>query len=424
MKTQSTHAHFTSDYKPTKTCFCLQQNVHPLQGNQHTSAFHQSFHMPHFYHQSHAAPPRLFHMPPPTVMPPLTSPTVQPKFAFEPYTRGSMEVAKEPLEHLRYLAERYKSSSGLSEPLNLSVRAPKREAPSGPASSFAPPPSVKNPKFLNKPSPLYSPPVHKVARSERCESPINVDGEAESSPTHQSAFSRLSGERRSSPKTSEPAAQLRERWAESPEARGAAFNPLLSAAVPRENHKGEMEIEIPLSVFQKWLRLCNFPEQRRPPDCQREQHSPQEGRSDSEALHPNSPMAEDLSTQRPASSPHQRHHLTGRNPFSSYNLPPSLGVPHGAASLDGKHPTDRHRDVPWPHAAAKFPDGWGAREGRTSSSDRSRVQQSREASSSYGEGGDTSPPAVLFLNSSGSAPLLQLTSDEVMKLKKIISSSS
>lgn len=370
-------------------------------------------------------------------MPPLTPPTVQPKFAFEPCTRGPVEVAKEPLEHLRYLAERYKSSSGLSEPLNLSVKAPKREAPSGLASSFAPPPSVKNPKFLNKPSPLYSTLVPKVSGSERCESPVGIDGEAVSGQTRQLACSPLTGVRPSSAKTSDPAAQLRERRAESPEAMGAAFNPL-TAGLPRENHKGEMEIEIPLSVFQKWLRLCKFPEQRRPPDCQREQHSPQKGRSESEVPHQNMtlsvnpPMAEDLSTRRPASSPHHRHHQTGHNPFSSYNLPPSLGVPHGASSLDVKHLIDRHRDVPRPYVAAvKFPDGWGAHAQRTSSSDPSRVQQSREASRSYGEDGcqrkersDTSPPAVLLLNSSSSAPLLQLTSDEVMKLKKIISSSS
>lgn len=390
--------------------------------------------MPHFYHQSHAAPPPLFHMPP-TVMPRLTPPVVQPKFDFEPYDRRSVEVAKEPLEHLRYLAERYKSSSGLSEPLNLSVRAPKREAPTGLASSFAPP-SVKKPRFLNKPSPLYSPPVPKVARSERCEVPSDIDNEAVTSPTQPSALSPPSGEKLSPPKTSDLVAQPRERWAESPEARGAPFNRLLSATLPRENHRGEMEIEIPLSVFQKWLQLCKFPEQRRHSDSHREQHCALGGRVDSEAPHQNFPlqvnplMAEDLSLRRPASSPHHRHHQTGHNPFSSYNPQPSVGVPLCPSSLDGKH---QHCDAPRPHAAAaaKFPDVWGAREQRTSSSDLSRVQQCREASRSYGEEAcqrkersDSSPPAVLFLNSSGSTPLLQLTSDEVMKLKKIISSSS
>lgn len=406
----------------------LPQNVHPLQSNQYRSAFHQPFPMPHFYHQTHAGPPR--------VLPPLTPAALQPKFTFEPYARSPVEEAKEPLEHLRYLAERYKSTSGLSEPLNLSVRAPKREAPGGSASSFAPPPSVKNPKFLNKPSPLYCPTVPKVARSERSEAQAEADGEAASSPTRQSTFSPQPGERQSSPKTSGPPPQPRERRAEGPEARGHGFNPLLTAGLPRENQKGEMEIEIPLSVFQKWLRLCKFPEQRRPPDHEREQHSTQGGRSDSEApqnltFRVNPPTPEDLSTRRPASGHHHRPHLTGHNLFGSYNSPPLLGFPHGPSSSAGKHPIDQHRDVPRPYGAAKFPDGFDAREQRTSNTDPPKVQQSREACRSYGkdapqrkEHAETSPPAVLFLNSSGSSPLLQLTSDEVRKLKKIISSSS
>lgn len=391
--------------------------------------------MPHFYHQTHAGPPPLFHMPPP-VLSPLTPAALQPKFPFEPYARSPVEEAKEPLEHLRYLAERYKRTSGLSEPLNLSVRAPKREAPGGSASSFALPPSVKNPKFLNKPSPLYSPPVPKVARSERSEAQAEADGEAASSPTRQSTFSPQPGEGQSSPKTSGPPPQPRERRAEGPEARGHGFNPLLTAGLPRENQKGEMEIEIPLSVFQKWLRLCKFPEQRRPPDHEREQHSTQGGHSDSEApqnltFRVNPPTPEDLSTRRPASGHHHRPHLTGHNLFGSYNSPPLLGFPHGPSSSAGKHPIDRLRDVPRPYGAAKFPDGFDAREQRTSNTDPPRVQQSREACRSYGkdapqrkERAETSPPAVLFLNSSGSSPLLQLTSDEVRKLKKIISSSS
>lgn len=414
-------------------CFCFEQNVHALQSNQHSSAFHRPFPLPHFYHPSHAAPPPLFHMSP-TVMPPLSPPAVQPKFTFEPYTRNTVEVAKEPLEHLRYLAERYKSSSGLSEPLNLSVRAPKREAPSGLASSFAPPLSFKNPKFLNKPSPLYSHPVPKVARSEQCEAP--VDGEEVSG---QSTLSPPSSEKQSSPKTSDPVAQPSERRAGSPDARGAPFNRLLTAALPRENHKGEMEIEIPLSVFQKWLQLCKFSEQRRPPDSQREQHSLQRGalhtgEGPNQNLTPqvNPLMAEDLSLKRPASGAQQRHHQTGRYPFSSYNPQPPLGVSQGPSSLDGKHQMQQHRDVPRPPATTvKFPDGLSACEQRISSSDPLRVQQCREVSRSYREDicqrkerSDTSPPAVLFLNSSGSSPLLQLTSDEVMKLKKIISNSS
>ncbi|KAJ3605094.1 hypothetical protein NHX12_027144 [Muraenolepis orangiensis] len=69
-----------------------------------------------------------------------------------------VEGPQQPLEHLRYLAKQYKSSSGLMEPLNLSIRIPQEDFCESPASSFAPPSSSstnKNPKFLNKPSPLY-----------------------------------------------------------------------------------------------------------------------------------------------------------------------------------------------------------------------------------------------------------------------------
>lgn len=386
---------------------------------------------PHFYHQSHAGPAPPFPMPP-SVLPPLTPAALQPKFPFEPYARGPVEVAKEPLEHLRYLAERYKSSSGLSEPLNLSIRAPKREA-SG-SSSFASPPPIKNPKFLNKPSPLYSPPVPKVARSEKSKAQVEADGEAASSATCQSACSPQPGERQGSPKNSDPPPQPRERRADDAGARDHGLNPLLAAGLPRENQKGEMEIEIPLSVFQKWLRLCKFPEQRRPSNHEREQRPAQGGHLDSEVpqnltFHVNPQTPEDLSTRKPASTHDHRHHLTDHNPFGGYNPPPLLGIPRGPSSSDGKHPTDRHRDVPRPYPAATFPDGWDSHKQRTSSSDPPGVQQSREACRSYGEDTyqrkeRTEASRVLFPNSSGSSPHLQLTNEEVMKLKKIISSSS
>ncbi|KAK0137222.1 AT-rich interactive domain-containing protein 5B [Merluccius polli] len=95
-----------------------------------------------------AAPPP----PPPPPPPPAAVPQPQATCLPAPPQR-SMENLKQPLEHLRYLAQQYKSSSGLMEPLNLSVRIPREDE--RPASSFAPPSANKNPKFLNKPSPLY-----------------------------------------------------------------------------------------------------------------------------------------------------------------------------------------------------------------------------------------------------------------------------
>ncbi|KAJ7988510.1 hypothetical protein DPEC_G00324330 [Dallia pectoralis] len=90
------------------------------------------------------------------------------------FTPGQMDIEKQPLERLRFLADRYKDTSGWTEPLNLSKR-PGLESKVPPPSSFAPPPSNKSPKFLNTPFPLY--PVKGPAKDEGCES-----GDGESSP--------------------------------------------------------------------------------------------------------------------------------------------------------------------------------------------------------------------------------------------------
>ncbi|CAL8277458.1 unnamed protein product [Merluccius merluccius] len=101
-----------------------------------------------------AAPPAAAPPPPPPPPPPAAAAVPQPQATCLPAPpQRSMENLKQPLEHLRYLAQQYKSSSGLMEPLNLSVRIPREDE--RPASSFAPPSANKNPKFLNKPSPLY-----------------------------------------------------------------------------------------------------------------------------------------------------------------------------------------------------------------------------------------------------------------------------
>lgn len=67
-----------------------------------------------------------------------------------------VQSCKHSLEMLRYLANKYKSSAGLEEPLNLSCKETTIEASNDTPSSFGPP-SSKKPKFLNEASPLYSP---------------------------------------------------------------------------------------------------------------------------------------------------------------------------------------------------------------------------------------------------------------------------
>lgn len=435
--------------------------MHPLQPNQHGSAFHQPYHMPQFFPQNYVVLPPHFPIAAP-VLPPLSPPAPQPKFSFEPYSLNPTEGVKEPLEHLRYLAEQYKTTSGLSEPLNLSVRAPRQQTAGNPASSFSVPPSIKNPKFLNKPSPLYSPPCPQVARSERCEVqggeaavgprafPAKTrEAEASSNPAYRSAFSPKTGdgtaEKPSTPPKTDFAPQPKERRAEGSETDGLNLHHLLPG-LPRENERGEMEIEIPLSVFHKWLRLCKFsgaiPEHKQPPGLQKE-HSGQRDRLDTDTLPKNltfpmnppnrSGLAEDLSLRSlPSSAPTTEtsgnHRITGQDPFSIYKPLSSGVIP---SSLD-KCPFDQ-RDISKSYAA-KYPNGWGAYDLSSRAQERNDssplgVQQSKEACKSSNEdalpkeNAEPSPSAVLLLNS-GSNALVHLTSEEVMKLKKIISSSS
>lgn len=416
--------------------------------------------MPLFYPQNYAVLPTHFPITAP-VLPPLSPPAHQPKFSFESYSLNPTEGVKEPLEHLRYLAEQYKTTSGLSEPLNLSVRAPRQQTTSNPTSSFSAPPSIKIPKFLNKPSPLYLPPCPQVARRKRCEaqggeaaagsraSPAKTqETEASSSPTYRSAFSLKTGdgtaEKPSTPKT-DFTLQANERRAESSETGGLNLHHLLPG-LPRENERGEMEIEIPLSVFHKWLRVCKFsgaiPEHKQPPGLQKE-HFGQRDCLDTEMLpknltFPRNPpnrngLAEDLSPRSlPSSAPTTEtsgnHRITGQNPFSIYKPLSSGVIP---SSLD-KYPFDQ-RDISKSYGT-KYPNGWDAydlssRAQERNNSDHLSVQQSKETCKSSNEdvppkeNAEQSTSAVLLLNS-GSNALVHLTSEEVMKLKKIISSSS
>lgn len=128
-------------------------------------------------------------------------------------------TSRDPLEHLRCLAKQYESSAGLSEPLNLSVRAPVSDTMANPVSSFSPPSSNKNPKFLNKPSPLYKPQNANEVKSETA-------GE-----TSIAAF----------PNSSKDSAT------------GAGDGRLNPKVMP--DNGGRMEIEIPLSVFNDWLQI-------------------------------------------------------------------------------------------------------------------------------------------------------------------------
>lgn len=383
---------------------------------------------------------------------------------------------------MRYLAEQYKTSSGLTEPLNLSVKASRQETNSNPASSFSPPSCSKNPKFLNKPSPLYSPRCPQVVRSERCEMqdgeagsgvtpysfPVKAreayvvdinDIAASSSPTCDSAprlktdeGATTMAQKPSSPKT-DFTLQAKEKIEGSPEIRGLGLSHILPS-LPRENERGEMEIEIPLSVFHKWLRLCRssatMQEHRQPPTLPTlEEHSGQRNCSDTDILPTNlsirmnpqhrSSVAEDLRLRQrnlpspmPAIQTTSCHYNTSQNPFTSYKPLSSGGILKNAASRDD-YLFDQ-QDINWSYSS-KHPNGWDAYDQETQiqakiDSAPLAVQQNFEASKSYNEvavqrgkeKSEMAPSAVLMWNSSPTS-LLHLTNEEVMKLKKIISSS-
>ncbi|KAM7392528.1 hypothetical protein PAMA_007579 [Pampus argenteus] len=455
----------------------LPQTLHNLQSEPHGSMFPLPLHHPHYYHPSHTILPPFV----PISSPVLTShnpPMTPPQFTFHPSHPSLPTRIKEPLEHLRHLAEQYKTSTGLTEPLNLSVKASSRETNSNPTSSFSPPSSSKNPKFLNKPSPLYTRLHPQVVRNEACEA---QDGETDlgvtaypvkategdgvdlktitashNSPINDSAptlrtdkSTSATASKPSSPKTDFTIRPEEEEREGSPEVRRLSFR---LPSPPQENG-GKMEIEIPLSVFHNWFRLCgpatmmHGAKQLLPPF--QEEESGQRRCSDTDILpnnltfhtndqhHEQSSVIEDLRLKlRNAPSPtltiqtSGNHHNTSQNHFTSYK--PLSSILKNGASQD-VYPFDQ-QDIYKSHCS-KPQNCWDAFDNESQApntrvkTDSSPGLQDLTVTKMYNEdakqGGkeksEMEPSAVLMVNSSS---LLHLTTEEVMKLKKIISSSS
>ncbi|TNN51567.1 AT-rich interactive domain-containing protein 5B [Liparis tanakae] len=447
------------------------QNLHP---DLRDAVFPTSPHYAHYFHPGHPTFPPSIPMPS-SVLSPHCPPAHEPWFLLPPSYLHPAVTAKEPLEKLRHLAERYKT--GLSEPLNLSTKASRQESHGVPVSSFTPPSSSRSPKFLNKPSPLYTP--HQVVRDDGGEAP---DGEASSgdasyshtakaseayaveldaapasrSPSYAAAPRRDGGGAATPPKAGSPRTDVRVRGEEeregSPEVRelgrllpGGHLLPGLS-----RHDDGQMEIEVPLSVFNNWLRQCGssaamlgakqlgslLPPLPPPPPPPREHGH----RCEPDFLPTNltfhaSPrqqgvgFVEDLrlTRDRLASAP-----PPGRNHFTTFDYKPSPAsdVLKNAVGAD-VYPLDVSKRKPlhfWDvydkeAPASRLP-------GNIDSAPR-RVQQDVAASAPYGEdavrggreGSEASLSAVMVMNSS-STSMLHLTTEEVMKLRKIISSSS
>ncbi|KAI3361731.1 hypothetical protein L3Q82_002083 [Scortum barcoo] len=247
-----------------------------------------------------------------------------------------------------------------------------------------------------------------------------------------------------------------------PEVKGLNLTDILPT-LPQENGE-KMEIEIPLSVFHNWLRLCGssaamLGAKQLPAHPAPEDLSGSGTRSRADVLPANltfhmSPQypipnftsvpksqyqssgAEDLRLRR-SNLPSKtmgtagNHNHSRQNPFTGHKPLPSGGILKNAASRDAYLFDQDYINKTY---CSTSPNCWDAYDKEAPpiqfkmDSNPLAVQQ---ASKSFNEdtvqGGkeksETSPSALLMLNSS-SASLLQLTTEEVMKLKKIISSSS
>ncbi|CAB1445758.1 unnamed protein product [Pleuronectes platessa] len=451
----------------------LQQSAPQLQSDAHGNIFPLPLHYSQYYRPNRAVLTPYVPMSPPM----LTSqspPSPEPQFPFCPPHPNPTDRVKKPLEHLRHLAEQYKTSSGLAEPLNLSVKAQSQEANRNPASSFAPPSSSKNPKFLNQPSPLYAPHYPPVVRNDGCEAPdgdanvtpysypvkegeeyvIDVDALTDSSsPNLEPSLTTDEGITTMAPKPSsletDYTIQLKKDRKGSPEVGG--LNISYARPSPPQDNGGKMEIQIPLSMFHSWLRLCGSSalipgakQLQSPPTL--ETQSGQRNCSDPDILPTNlslrsdpqpwSPAGEDLRLRpraAPSPTPTIQANSTSQNHITSYKPLPSGGILKHASSRD-VYPVDQQDNIQ--SYGSQVSRCWDTYDKETHAahirgkvaSSPITVQQNFTTKSLYQDapkGGkersEMAPSALLMVNSSS---LLHLTTEEVMKLKKIISNSS
>ncbi|XP_028273824.1 AT-rich interaction domain 6 isoform X2 [Parambassis ranga] len=419
-------------------------------------------HYPRYYHpQSHTALPPYIPFPS-SLLTPHSSPSPKPAFTFQPPPLNLADKVKEPLQQLRFLAEQYKTSSGLAEPLNLSVKASSGETDSNPVSSFGPPSSSKNPKFLNKPSTLYPPRPGGTLRNEGTDTQADESSEgiaayqcpvkaqeaqvidvevlsASSSPSYSSAPT-LCSDRDVTETTQKPASPKTDYHSDSPrpsEDRAASpevpqFLSQLLPNLPTERD-GKMEIEIPLSVFQRWLELCKSSamtqEVKEPPlSAQEEQRN--WSMLDVLPSHLMNPQhqssAQDLRLRQKVPSPTSQmsrsHQNTSPSLPHSYKSLPAGGILKNTSSQDISA-----FDIKTSHSS-KSPGFWDLYQNDTQSIPMAMMSpgplRDEQVSTFLTEDAvqRAKPSAVMMMNSS-SGSLLHLTHEEVLKLKKIISSS-
>ncbi|XP_041825052.1 AT-rich interaction domain 6 [Melanotaenia boesemani] len=423
----------------------MHQGSHNYQSDPCGSLYPQHLHYPHYYHPNDQVLPPYAPMPH-SGLTPHDSTVIKPQFPFQQSRPDSTDTVKEPLQQLRDLSEHYKFKTGLVEPLNLSVKASSRESNSNPVSSFSPPSSSKNPKFLNKPSSLYTPHHAGVLRNEGCEA---QDGESSGeatasscpvkaqeghglntkalkpsdSPVYGPALT-LEVDKNVSEMTQKPSSP-KEDFATRPAGDRKAISELgglglshILQSLPRQKD-GKMEIEVPLSVLHNWLKLYQFPaamhEVKELPD--HEEPSVQTRRSDLDNLPYN--LTFQLNPQQQSTS--NKSPLSGgilKN-ASSQNLWSFEQQDTDKSYLTAKDLQDANKNE-----SLAFPD--------LENCDSGPLKPQQDfASKFYGENtvhGETQktrivPSSLLKLNSN-SATVLHFTNEEIIKLKKIISSSS
>ncbi|CAN9504374.1 unnamed protein product [Ophioblennius macclurei] len=438
----------------------MHEAPHHLQPDTHRSLFPLPLHYPHFFPSAHAVLPPYVPISP-TVMTQHRPPAPKPPHFPIPASPPSSDRGREPLEQLRYLSEQYKTSSGFEQPLNLSKNMPAREPSCYPMSSFSKPPSSKNPKFLNKPSTLYTTLHADAPRNEEPETPEGDPGEGGSTFSYP-AKARESGRDSSSPSYTLPSGSDKEAT-EMPEKPGSpqtdfvirskearegsadlkasSFSHLLPS-LPREK-ESKMEIEIPLSVFHNWLKLYGpsalAHRAKEASLSAREEYLRPRHWIDTDGFNANLTFqlnsqntAQDLRVRNapsptPTAQTTGNHHNPGQNHIGSYNALPLGGILKNAASRD-VYPFDL-QEINKSYNS-KSPRFWDTRDKedqppltpvKSDGSPRRAHSDSEDAVKGARQKSETGSSSVLMVNSNS---LLQLTTEEVMKLKKMISSSS
>lgn len=319
------------------------------------------------------------------------------------------------------------------------MKGPRREPDSKPTSSFSTPLPSKNPKFLNKPSPLYTIQCSQVTKSERRETrsdeagsegpshPFTTkvreayadDAASSSTPYTAAAWGQtdigadLMVPKLSSPKT-DCIPQVKENASRSPDVSELAQSPVLPG-LPRQNQEGEMEIEVPLSLLCNWLKACKpqvAEREANPEDLTRQRRcSEAEDQPTNLTVRLNfqntAQVSEDPRLRprnAPAVHPGYKHGHTSQTPLApSPHLSPGY-VLKNAASQD----LFDKQDIIQFHNS-RHPHEWDSLRQETAAPAPQRER--------------TAPASSLLLLDSRSMPMLQLSEEEVAKLRRIISNS-